>query len=222
MYLAIQAALSLYPSSLRDAPTGIVTHHGDVVSHTVPIHDTSRGLCLSSWNAQTEMVCFTTDNITYFFKIEFMDEYTSRILMNDTNTVSCTILVLGCAFYIGAFVLMEGAQRTILREKASGQDFLAMHPVAFLFSRLTKVPNDPPGTPVVNTPIMLCSHTTLITHHLSVGHGLVDPNRQEFESFEHWSVEGFMWAVVCLSVSLVFHTCDCKLWFKSIKVPTMS
>ena len=36
-------------------------------------------------------------------------------------------------------------------EKAFGQDFLAMHPVSFLFSHLTKVPNVPPGTSVVNT-----------------------------------------------------------------------
>ena len=95
---------------LRDAPTGIVTDHEDVVSHRVPIHDTSGGLCLSYWNAQTVIGCFTTVSITYF-KIEFIDEYTSRIFMDDTNTVSCTTVVLGCAFDIGPCVLTEVAQR---------------------------------------------------------------------------------------------------------------
>ena len=53
-------------------------------------------------------------------------------------------------------------------------------------------------------PGLLCSQTTLTIHHLSVGHGLVDPNRQEFESFEDQGVEKFMWTVVGVSVSLVF------------------
>ena len=75
------------------------------------------------------------------------------------------------------------AQRIILREKAFGQDFLAMHPVSSILPlhQNSKCPTwDSNG----EHPLMLCSHTTLITHHLSVVHGLVDPNRQEFESFE--------------------------------------
>ena len=186
IYLAIQAALSLYPSrSTNGHRNG--SWRRDVVHSSHPRYI---GRSLSFFVKRTDRagVASRPSTSRTFFKIEFIDEYTSRIFMNDTNTVSYTTVVLGCAFDIGPCVLTEVAQRITLREKASNDDFLAMYPVSFLFVHLTNVSNDPPRTPVVNT-LSCCVHTPLWSPTIcQLDMGLVDPNRQEFESFENWSV----------------------------------
>merc|ERR1711972_989032 len=74
-----------------------------------------------------------------------MDEYTSRIVMNNT----CEDSLLAAPLILDLFVLTEVSQRITLREQGAGK-FRTMHPVLSLLSYLTKAPIVPPGTPVVN------------------------------------------------------------------------
>merc|ERR1712190_86530 len=77
-----------------------------------------------------------------------MDEYTSKIFMNGTNTIvmhnTCEDSLLAAPLILDLFVLTEVSQRITLREQGAGK-FRTMHPVLSLLSYLTKAPIVPPG-----------------------------------------------------------------------------
>merc|ERR1719484_316129 len=82
-----------------------------------------------------------------------MDEYTSKIFMNGTNTIvmhnTCEDSLLATPLILDLFVLTELAQRITFRDDAS-KEFEHMHPVLSILSYLAKAPKVPEGSPVVN------------------------------------------------------------------------
>merc|ERR1719211_856603 len=82
-----------------------------------------------------------------------MDEYTSSIFMNGTNTIvmhnTCEDSLLAAPIILDLVIIAELITR-IEFKKDGESDFSHMHPVAVLLSFLTKAPLVPEGTPCIN------------------------------------------------------------------------
>lgn len=82
-----------------------------------------------------------------------LDEYTSKIFMNGTNTISmhntCEDSLLATPLIIDLVVICELAERIQLKKEGAA-DFERLHSVLSLLSYMLKAPLVPRGTPVVN------------------------------------------------------------------------
>nr|AHA84260.1 myo-inositol-1-phosphate synthase [Phaseolus vulgaris] len=82
-----------------------------------------------------------------------MDEYTSEIFMGGKNTIvlhnTCEDSFLAAPIILDLVLLAELSTRIQFKAEKEGK-FHSFHPVATIFSYLTKAPLVPPGTPVVN------------------------------------------------------------------------
>ena len=82
-----------------------------------------------------------------------MDEYTSEIFMNGTNTIAihntCEDSLLAAPLIIDLVVLGELCERIQIKKEGE-KDYSQFHSVLSILSYLLKAPMTPPGTPVVN------------------------------------------------------------------------
>lgn len=82
-----------------------------------------------------------------------MDEYTSEIFMNGTNTITlhnvCEDSLLAAPLIIDLVVLAELCER-IQVKKEGEEEYSRFHSVLSILSYLLKAPMTPPGTPVIN------------------------------------------------------------------------
>ncbi|GAB9465828.1 Inositol-3-phosphate synthase [Globisporangium polare] len=82
-----------------------------------------------------------------------LDEYTSKIFMNGTNTISmhntCEDSLLATPLILDLVIIAELAERIQLKKEGSA-DFERLHSVLSLLSYMLKAPLVPRGTPVVN------------------------------------------------------------------------
>lgn len=82
-----------------------------------------------------------------------MDEYTSKIFMNGTNTIAmhntCEDSLLATPLILDLVLVCELAERISFR-KADDMEFERFHSVLSILSYMLKAPLVPPGTPVVN------------------------------------------------------------------------
>ncbi|TMW57279.1 hypothetical protein Poli38472_003204 [Pythium oligandrum] len=82
-----------------------------------------------------------------------LDEYTSKIFMNGTNTISmhntCEDSLLATPLIIDLVVICELAERIQLKKEGNA-DFERLHSVLSLLSYMLKAPLVPRGTPVIN------------------------------------------------------------------------
>uniref|UniRef100_A0AAV1TCB0 inositol-3-phosphate synthase n=1 Tax=Peronospora matthiolae TaxID=2874970 RepID=A0AAV1TCB0_9STRA len=82
-----------------------------------------------------------------------LDEYTSKIFMNGTNTISmhntCEDSLLASPLILDLVLICELAERITLK-KEGASDFEHLHSVLSLLSYMLKAPLVPRGTPVVN------------------------------------------------------------------------
>eukprot|EP01138_Halocafeteria_seosinensis_P006081 gb/GECG01006216.1/.p1 GENE.gb/GECG01006216.1/~~gb/GECG01006216.1/.p1 ORF type:complete len:575 (+),score=98.16 gb/GECG01006216.1/:1-1725(+) len=82
-----------------------------------------------------------------------MDEYTSEIFMNGSNTITmhnvCEDSLLASPLIIDLVVLGELCERIHVKKEGE-QEYSRFHSVLSILSYLLKAPMTPPGTPVVN------------------------------------------------------------------------
>eukprot|EP01138_Halocafeteria_seosinensis_P013250 gb/GECG01013532.1/.p1 GENE.gb/GECG01013532.1/~~gb/GECG01013532.1/.p1 ORF type:complete len:570 (+),score=88.65 gb/GECG01013532.1/:1-1710(+) len=82
-----------------------------------------------------------------------MDEYTSEIFMNGTNTIAmhntCEDSLLAAPLIIDLVVLGELCERIQIKKEGE-EEYSRFHSVLSILSYLLKAPMTPPGTPVVN------------------------------------------------------------------------
>lgn len=84
-----------------------------------------------------------------------MDEYTSKIFMNGTNTIAmhntCEDSLLATPLIIDLVVIAELAQRIKMKQQGEGDDqYHGFHTVLSLLSYWIKAPLVPQGSPIVN------------------------------------------------------------------------
>lgn len=84
-----------------------------------------------------------------------LDEYTSKIFMNGTNTIAmhntCEDSLLAAPLMIDLVILAELCERISVRKEEDPADAAhGFHPVLSLLSYMLKAPCVPPGTPIVN------------------------------------------------------------------------
>ncbi|CAI5732551.1 unnamed protein product [Hyaloperonospora brassicae] len=83
-----------------------------------------------------------------------LDEYTSKIFMNGTNTISmhntCEDSLLASPLILDLVLICELAERITLKKDDASSDFEHLHSVLSLLSYMLKAPLVPRGTPVVN------------------------------------------------------------------------
>lgn len=84
-----------------------------------------------------------------------LDEYTSKIFMNGTNTISmhntCEDSLLASPLILDLVIICELAERITLKKKGSEEaEFERLHSVLSILSYMLKAPLVPTGTPVVN------------------------------------------------------------------------
>ena len=185
MYLAIQAALSVYPSRRINGHRNGSWRRG--VAHSS--HPRYIGRPLSFFVKRTDRdgllhdrqhhVLFQ-DRIHWRVHITDLHERHEHGIMHNSRSWLRLWHWTSCAHRgrPADHLAWEGLQRRFLGDASR---FVSIRP-----------PQQSAEWPTWDSsgehPFMMCSHSTLISHHLSVGHGLVDPNRQEFESFEDRSV----------------------------------
>merc|ERR1719297_158204 len=82
-----------------------------------------------------------------------MDEYTSKIFMNGTNTIvmhnTCEDSLLAAPLILELVLICELAERISLRKEGT-EEFERLHSVLSILSYMLKAPLVPRGTPVVN------------------------------------------------------------------------
>ena len=208
---------------LRDAPTGIATDHdGRGVAHSSHPRYIGRPSVFLCETHRPEMGYFTTVNITYFFKIEFIDEYTSRIFMNDTNTMS----------YNNSRSRLPPLTLDLVcsQRSPSGSHCVRRPPTTISWRCIPFRFYSSTSSMCRMTHLGLQWWTpfhvvfTLHSDHPPFVSWTWVSRSQQTGVWELWKLKCrvFTWTVVDLTVSLVFQSCDCELWLKSIKVPTMS